>query len=160
MVPNKTIEVIHDRTKPLALKFFHAANLNVACRGKKDIFSLEDGVLQKSQDLSWESPQSLQQLQESLVNFALLNQQLYPWDPTALIMWRLLVKFRWISAADEYITRRAIITGFFEAVSRTNASRAANLNAPMSFKQQGCYSDDTVSILAHCIVNDTQMLKC
>lgn len=49
MVPNKTVEALHDRSKPLLLKHFHPANLNVLGKGRKDIFSLEDGVLQKSQ---------------------------------------------------------------------------------------------------------------
>ena len=49
MVPNKTVECLHDRSKPLLLKHFHPANLNVLGKGRKDIFSLEDGVLQKSQ---------------------------------------------------------------------------------------------------------------
>ena len=87
--------------------------------------------------MSWETPQSLQQLQECLVNYALLNQQLHPWDPTALMLWRLLVKYRWISATDDYSMRRGVITSLFEAVSRTNASRACNGFPPMSFKDQG-----------------------
>lgn len=49
MVPNKTVENLHDRSKPFLLKHFHPANLNVLGKGRKDIFSLEDGVLQKSQ---------------------------------------------------------------------------------------------------------------
>lgn len=49
MVPNKTVECLHDQSKPLLLKYFHPSNLNVAGKGKKDIFSLEDGILQKTQ---------------------------------------------------------------------------------------------------------------
>ena len=49
MVPNKTVECLHDRSKTFQLKHFHPVNLNVLSKGRKDIFSLEDGLLQKSQ---------------------------------------------------------------------------------------------------------------
>lgn len=135
MVAQKTIELIHNRANAYQLKHFFVGNINVENKSRKDFFNWEDGKLAKEQDLSWESPQSLQQIQEALINWSIINQQLYPFDCTPLMLQRLLVRYRWIQSAPNYIGRRNIISTLFEVMSRTNASRAVNNGTPLSYKE-------------------------
>ena len=135
MVAQKSIEVVHNRSNAYQLKHFFVGNINVQNKSRKDFFNWEDGKLAKEQDLSWESPQSLQQIQEAIINWAVINQQLYPFDCSPLILLRLLVRYRWIQSAADYTGRRNIISTLFEVMSRTNASRAVNSGTPLSYKE-------------------------
>ena len=135
-VSEKTIEICHDRTKSLSLKHFYSGNLCVGSKAQKEIMSVEDGTVSKKLDYDWDSPFSLQSLQEAVLNYMVINNNLYPYDTTGYSMLRILIKYRWISNADSQTVRRNIIMAFFETVSRQNASRANNNKAPLSYDRQ------------------------
>ena len=95
----------------------------------------EDGGVRKQIDFDWENPFSLNQLQEAVCNFATIYQALWPMDSTPNILWRILTKYKWISAATSADIRQRVICKFFENVSRGNATRAVNGQQPTSYEQ-------------------------
>ena len=135
-VSEKTIEYLHDRTKSLSLKHFYSGNFSVSGKVQKEITVVEEGGYAKKLDYDWETPFSLQSLQEALLNYVVVNHQLYPYDTTGFSMMRILIKYRWMAHAENATVKRNIIQTFFETVSRQNASRANNSKAPLSYQQQ------------------------
>ena len=135
-VSEKTIEFLHDRTKSLSLKHFYSGNFSVSGKVQKEITVVEEGGFAKKLDYDWDTPFNLQSLQEALLNFVVINHQLYPYDTTGFSMMRILIKYRWMAHAENASVKRNIIQAFFETVSRQNASRANHSKAPLSYCQQ------------------------
>ena len=135
-VSDKTIEILHDRTKSLNLKHFYSGNLCVAAKGRKEFVTVEDGSMGKVLDYDWDSPFTIQSLQEAVLNFLVINANLYPYDTTGFSLMRILIKYRWIANAENQTIRRNVIMTFFETVSRLNATRANNSKAPLSYDKQ------------------------
>lgn len=134
MVSIKTVELLQDRTKSLSLKHFHSANLYVTSKTKKEVTKFTADGCTKSFDFNWENPTTLQQLQEAVINYASLLQNIWPYDHTGISLLRLLVKFNWISGAEDFNVRKEVLPTFFANVMSQNCARASNGKAPMSFK--------------------------
>lgn len=134
-VSDKTVEAVHDRTRLLKLKHFFAGNLDVQSKAKCRTTVNEDGSLREQVDWDWENPHSLNQAQEALVNYDAVHSNIWPLDRTPNIIWRVLVKYRWISAASSNDQKLKVICQFFENVSRCNATRAVNGQPPASYEK-------------------------
>ena len=75
-------------------------------------------------------------VQDAIANYAVLLHHLWPLDQSALIMNKVLVKYRWLAQADDMKTRADIIASFFNNVLRANSKRAANREAVLCFNEQ------------------------
>ena len=132
----KIIQSSHDRTKPLTFKMFHTGNLNVASRPLKKQEKREDKGVFTTLDFQWDAPTSLSQVTEALLNYCSMMQMMWPYDPTGLILLRLVNKYNHISAASSLTERINIITTFFNTVTRENASRAERKEVILSYEEQ------------------------
>ena len=87
-------------------------------------------------DFDWELPSSLNAIQEAISNYLCVLHQLWPQDPSAMILQRVLVRHKWVANASDLSLRIALISDFFNAVLRLNASRASNRECVLSYEEQ------------------------
>ena len=130
---DKTLTNMHDKKNVLAAKNFMAENVSVAAKPRV-LFTGPDGT--SSTDFAWETPTSMAQIQDAIATFGLVLHAIWPFDPTALIINKVLAKYRWFSVIERPATRVAAVTKFFDYVLRVNADRATNKRCIMSFKEQ------------------------
>ena len=129
-----TIKKLHSRTKPLEMKHFFAGNLNVTNK-KTEVRKVQDGSVETTFDFAWTNPASVGGIQEALINYACAIHPLWPQDPTALIMFRVLITYKWLVHVWEN-KRVSIMLAFFQDVLRQNAGRAANREQPLDYGEQ------------------------
>ena len=132
----KTIQLMHDRTKPLTFKHFHTGNLNVASKPLKKIEKREDDEVYSTLDFNWEAPSNLSQVTDALLNYSTVLMHLWPYDQTGLIIMRVLNKYNQIACAPTLSERVTVITSFFNLVLRENAARACRKEVILSFSEQ------------------------
>lgn len=135
-VTQKTIQCAHDRTKCLNFKMFHSGNLNVTSRPLKKLERREDDGVFTTVDFQWEAPTSLSQVSEALLNYCSVLQQLFPLDPSGLIIMRLVNKYNFASSAPTIADRISLISTFFNLVCRENSARAERKEVIMSYSEQ------------------------
>lgn len=133
-VTDQALKRLHNRCKTWELKHFYAGNLNISSK-KTEVRKVVDGRIETSFDLSWTNPATVGQVQEAIINFACALQMVWPTDATALVMLRLLVKYKWLVKAED-AKRPNLIAKFFNNVCGQNASRACNRECPLSFQEQ------------------------
>ena len=61
-----------------------------------------------------------------------LSWQIWPLDPTAMIMNYLLTTYKWLSGAGDWKVRQDIVIAYFNTVLRINAGRATNRQVVLS----------------------------
>jgi len=132
----KTIQSLHDRTKVLQFKHFHAANVNVSAKPVKKIEKREEEGIVSTLDFAWENPTTIAQVADTLLNYSTALFQLWPYDPTGLILMRVVNKFNYASAAPTVSERVSVITAFFNLVLRENATRAVRKDLILDFDEQ------------------------
>ena len=132
----KTIQVSHDRSKCMSFKMFHSGNFGVTSKPLKKIEKREEDGVFSTLDFQWESPSTLSQVTEALLNYCSLLQMMWPYDPTGIIMLRLVNKYNHISAAGTLSERISAITAFFNMVCRENSVRAGRKELILSFDEQ------------------------
>ena len=132
----KTIQGLHDRTKCLQFKHFHAANINVSTKPVKKIEKREDEGIVSTLDYAWENPTSISQVADTLLNYTTALLHIWPYDQTGLILMRVVNKFNYASAAPTVSDRVAVITAFFNLVLRENATRAVRRDLIMDYDEQ------------------------
>ena len=87
-------------------------------------------------NFAWEDPASMAEVTESLVNYMTVLQQLWPYDPTAIIMMRLINKYKWINMSSDLREKILVITTFFNSVLQDNAGRSLWGETVLGFKDQ------------------------
>ena len=75
---------------------------------------------------AWEDPSSMFEVTESLLNYSTMLQQLWPYDPAALIMLRLINKYKWIYVSTDMKEKISVITMFFNSVLHSQGNRFNN----------------------------------
>ena len=135
-ITQKTIHCMHDRTKPLSFKHFHSGNLNVASRPLKKIEKREEDGVYSTLDFNWEAPTTLAQVSDAILNYCTLLMHLWPYDQTGLIIQRVMIKYNYVSSANNGADRVTAITTFFNLILRENAARAGRKELIMSFTEQ------------------------
>ena len=125
-VAERTIEIMHDRSKACTLKEFYSKNLEV--KGAKDFVS---GEMQG--DAGWVNFESLQGIQEALVNYQAVSHYMWPNDPTPTSLWRILITYNWASSLRNPKLQEKIICEYFKKVTKKNAGRAVRRDAPYDY---------------------------
>ena len=62
-------------------------------------------------------------------------QQLWPLDPTGIIMLRLINSYKWISAATELKEEVSVLSSYFNGALQENANRAIRGERIMDYKE-------------------------
>lgn len=135
-VAEKTVGNMHDRAKPLTLKNFFSQNACVSTKPMKRIERKGAEGLEMIYDYAWEDPSSMSEVTESLLNYSIVLQQLWPYDPTALIMLRLINKYRWINVSTDLKEKISVISTFFNSVLQDNAGRSVRGETILNCKEQ------------------------
>lgn len=129
-----TVKKLHSRTKALEMKHFFAGNLNVTTK-KTEVRQIQDGKVETTFDFAWTDPGTVGGVQEAMINYACGMHPLWPEDPTGLIMFRVMITYKWLVHVWEN-KRVSIMIAFFQDVLRQNAGRAANSEEPLSYDEQ------------------------
>ena len=132
---DKTILMMHDRRNALELKQFMSENASVSGKPMKEIRRKEEESVVTISDFNLAEPQSLRQVQEALENYKTLLTLLWPMDQSGIIIGRLLLKYWYISAAQDHRTKVSVICAYFNAVQRLNAKRAENKSTILSYEE-------------------------
>jgi len=132
----KTIQAMHDRTKILTFRMFHSGNINVGSKPIQKVEKRDDNGVYSSLDYCWESPSSLSQVSDALLNYSVILLHLWPYDQTGLILQRLINKYNYFSCAATLTERVNLVATFFNTVLRENAARAGRKEVIMSFQEQ------------------------
>ena len=135
-VSEKTISNLHDRAKPLTLKNFFSQNVCVAAKPLKRLERKGADGIEMIYDFAWEDPASMAEVTESLVNYMTALHQLWPYDPTAIIMLRLINKYKWVNMSNDLREKVSVITTYFNTVMQDNAGRSVRGEPILSFKDQ------------------------
>ena len=100
-VTDVTLKRMNDRSKALQIKHFFSGNLNVATKKTEVREVTESGQVETSYDFAWTNPTNVNQLQEAMINYACCLHPLYPTDPTGLIMFRVMITYKWLPHIEE-----------------------------------------------------------
>ena len=89
-VAERTVAICHDRTKPLELKMFHRFNATVAYQPMvEERRKSQDNRVSTITDFDWQNLNSMTHVQDAILNFAIVTQNLWPWDHTGLSILKL-----------------------------------------------------------------------
>jgi len=79
---------------------------------------------------------SIQQLQEAIVNFAVVLHALWPSDYSALVILRVLVEAKWGEVAGNDNKKRCkLVREFFNDIHKSNSGRAIHRQHPLEYEQ-------------------------
>lgn len=136
-IANKTLERCHDRTDALLLKHFLSENCNITSRPKQEIRKLNDeGQVVSLTDDAWEAVSNISAAKEAFMNYSTVIYFLFPYDPTPMLLLRIMMRYNWISAVgDNPRQRTLLIESFFNSVLQQNANRAVNDEVVLSFNE-------------------------
>ena len=129
-ISERTIEIMHDRSKGVTLKEFYSGNHEVTSKGQKEVYGL-DG--ERGYEFDWVSPKNLQGTQEALCNYGAVCHYLWPLDPTPGNIWRTLITYNWACGVKNHKLQDKIINEYFRRIMRKNANRAVRNEAPYCY---------------------------
>ena len=115
--------MLHDRKTAVKLTMFYTGDFNSGIRN------------QDHEDSNWSTCVAIFMIQEAVVNWQSLVQQIFPMDYTPVIIWRVLIKYHWCKMVLVIKKRIMVILCFFEDVIKDNANKAVNDIAPMNFTE-------------------------
>lgn len=144
-VSERTIENAHDRANCHQLKHFHSENITVSSKPFKKIERKDDDGLSTITDYLWEDPATMSQVQDAILNYQAVQQQIWPLDVTPTIILKTLTKYKWVQSADNLKDKVAVATSFFNGVMRENAGRAVRNETIMDFPEQETLMKDTLT---------------
>ena len=134
-VTDITLKRMHNRQNAMQIKHFYRGNLNVLTKKTEVKTVTESGQVETSFDFAWTNPTNIHQLQEAIITYACCLHPLYPTDPTGLIMFRILITFRWLAHVEQQNLAKIIIA-FIKDVLWQNTSRAVNHEVMLSYEEQ------------------------
>lgn len=135
-VAEKTVENAHDRSVAAQLKHYFSANISINTKPLKKIERTEEDGLSTVMDFLWEEPSTMSHVQDAVINYQAVLHHLWPTDPTAIILMKVLTKYKWIQAGDSLKDKVTTCTSFFNSVMRENAGRAVRGETVMNFEEQ------------------------
>ena len=135
-ISQKVIAEAHDRTSVLTIKHFASANVSIQNKPMKEMRRQDNDGASTVTDYCWEVPDNVVKIQDAFYNYCALIHNLWPFDPTGVMMLRLMNKFNWLGHVEYVKTKVDILNGFFNETLLVNAQRAVNEDVIMSFSEQ------------------------
>lgn len=134
-VSEKTILKMHNRREILQLKFFYPGNAGVS-RGPMIETKVKSGnTVATVSDYNWANINNLKALRESIINFGLISQMLFPYDQSGYMFLKLYNNYHWLAGAGNDFKRVSLIQEHFNLIMEANASRACRREAPSNFDE-------------------------
>ena len=134
-ISDECITLMHNRCRVLTIKNLSSENINVAARPLREKKKVEGSNITTTTELAWSQPTSLSQLQECLLNFGIIQQQLYPLDHTGWALQRLMLRYDWLAVIPQERARTTMLSKLFDKIFRQNALKAANGLCPLQFEE-------------------------
>ena len=131
-ISDRTINKLHNRREVLALKFFYSGNSGVARGPLVETKVRDHGKLGTISDYNWANITNLRSLQESIINYGIASQQLWPYDQSGYMLLKLYTLYHWVPVGSD-AKRVAIIEAHFNTVMELNAQRACRKDSPVDF---------------------------
>ena len=135
-VSERTIGIMHDRTVPLHLKYFHRKNATVTWQPLvEERRRTKDDQVASVVDYDWHELDSMNHLQDALINYALIQAYLFDKDLTGLCLLKLYNVYGYLPYGAEK-ERARMISDHFYRVSCANIARAARGRPPLNYEGQ------------------------
>lgn len=135
-VSERTIGIMHDRTVPLHLKYFHRKNATVTWQPLvEERRRSKDDQVASVVDYDWHDVTDMTHVKDALINYALVQAFLFDKDLTGLCLLKLYNLYGYIPYGTEKERARMIADHFYR-VSCANIARAARGRPPLSFEGQ------------------------
>ena len=134
-ISDVALERMHNRTSVIHLKYFMPENLSVSAKPMRETKRYEDDGLSTVVDLAWESASTVSQTTGAIISYGCALQQIWPMDTTGWAMMRLFNDFKWLVHVNQAKTRAQLIAATFNRITKTNGTRAANKECPLSFQE-------------------------
>ena len=144
-VSEKTIEAAHDRANAHQLKHFYGQNVTVSSKPFKKFERKDEDGVSTITDYLWEDPATLGQVQDAIINYQAVTQQIWPYDLTPTILSKVLIKYKWIQNGETHKDKVQAATSFFNSVMRENAGRAVRNETIMDFNEMEQLLKDTLT---------------
>ena len=113
-VSEETIELMHNRCRVLTVKNLSSDNINVSARPIREKKMVEGSNITTTTELAWTQPTSLSQLKDCLVNYGVIQQQLYPLDHSGWAIQRLMLRYDWMATITHERARADFLSKFFD----------------------------------------------
>lgn len=131
----KTITKMHSRREILQLRYFFSGNAGVS-RGPMVETKVKNGKsLSTIADFNWTNISNIKGLQDSILNYGLCKQMLFPYDQTGYIFMKLYNHYNWLQGAGNDHRRISLIQEHFDFVMEANASRASKKQPPYNYDE-------------------------
>ena len=135
-VSERTIGIMHDRTVPLHLKYFHRKNATVTWQPLvEERRRTKDDQVSSVVDYDWHELDSMSHLQDALINYALIQAYLFDKDLTGLCLLKLYNVYGYLPYGTEKERARMIADHFYR-VSCSNIARVARGRPPLNYEGQ------------------------
>ena len=135
-ISQRVVAKAHDRTSVLTIKHFASANVGITSKPMKEMRRQDNDGASTVTDYCWEVPDNVVKVQDAYFNYCSLLHNLWPFDPSAIMMLRLMNKYKWLGHVDNVKTKVEILNGFFNETLLSNAQRAVNDEVVLSFQGQ------------------------
>ncbi len=131
----KTIARMHSRREILQLRYFYSGNAGVS-RGPMVETKVKDGKsLGTIADFNWSNISNIKSLQDSIINYGLTKQMLFPYDQTGYLFMKLYNHYNWLQGAGNDLRRINLMQEHFNFVMEANASRASKKQSPFNYDE-------------------------
>ena len=135
-ISERTIGIMHDRTVPLHLKYFHRKNATVTWQPLvEERRRTKNDQVSSVVDYDWQEMDSMAHVQDAIINYAVVQGYLFPYDLSGLCLLKLYNLYGYLPYGNEKERVRMIADHFYR-VSCANISRAARGRPPLDFTGQ------------------------
>ena len=133
-VSERTIGIMHDRTVPLQLKYFHRKNATVTWQPLiEERRRSQNDKISSVYDYDWSDIENMSLISDALINYSLIQIMLFPYDLTGLCLLKVYNLYGYLPYGSEK-ERARMISEHFYRVSCANISRAARGRPPLDFE--------------------------
>ena len=109
----------------------------MASKQKGEIRKLNaEGQVITITDDQWEAVTNFTAAKEAYHNYQAVMHLIWPYDPTPLLMLRIMLRYNWLSTTgDDAELRTNLLEAFFNSVLQQNSNRAVNQEVILSFQE-------------------------
>lgn len=132
-ISERAIGLLHDRTVPVPLKLFSKMNATVSWKPMVEERRRSENRVASIVDYDWRELENIAHVQDALINYAGVQQFLFPYDLTGLALLKLLNVYSYLPYGSDK-SRATLICDHFSRVMHLNVARAARGKPPLDYE--------------------------
>lgn len=132
-ISERAIGLLHDRTVPVSLKMFSKMNATVSWKPMIEERRRSENRVASIVDYDWRELDNIPGIQDALINYAGVQQYLFPYDFTGLALLKLLNVYSYLPYGSDK-SRASLICDHFSRVSQLNVAKAARGRPPLDYE--------------------------